>query len=252
MNNKNAPFLKAEKITKWFGMTCALRDVTLEVYRGEIIGLLGPNGAGKSTLIKIISGYHKPDSGKIYIGGKEVHFQSPLDAKRYGIETVYQELAVVKDLKIPHNIFLGREPVKPVNKILRFIKPLDFKTMYEVSAKVLKDLGLTIPLDQEVQYCSGGEKQGIAIARCILFGAKLVILDEPYSALAIKGRRKVNQLLLKLKEKNISSIVISHDVHHVYGIADRFVILAHGRKIGEFSKDQYSLEELEDLIATAA
>ena len=152
---------------------------------------------------------------------------------------------------MPHNIFLGREPVKPVSRGFPFIKTLDFKTMYEKSANILKTLGLTIPLEQEVQYCSGGEKQGIAIARCILFGARLVILDEPYSALAVKGRRKVNQLLFELKKRNISSIVISHDVHHIYGVAERFVVLARGQKIGEFTKDEVSLEELEDIIASS-
>jgi ABC-type sugar transport system ATPase subunit len=242
------PILRVRGLTKWYGMTCALRDFDIDVDRGEIVALLGPNGAGKSTFVKIISGYIRPDAGRIWLDGKEVQFKSPQDAILHGIGVVYQELAIVKDLKVSYNIFLGREPVK---NIFKFIKPIDFEVMYETSKNILDGLGLHIPLDQEAQYCSGGEKQGIAIARCILSGAKLVILDEPYSALSVKGRRKVNELVLKLKEKNISSIIISHDIHQVYEIADRYVIISRGQKVAEYKKGERSLEEIEEAIAIA-
>jgi simple sugar transport system ATP-binding protein len=238
-------FLRMRKINKWFGAQHALRNVDFDADRGQVVGLFGGNGAGKSTLIKIVSGFHKPDSGEMYIEGERVSFSSPRDSREYGIETVYQELAVVKDRNIPQNIFLGREPER---RLLRLVRVIDENTMRTTSETVMSKLGLTVPLMQEAQYCSGGERQGVAIARCLNFGASLVILDEPFSALGFEGRRIVTDFIKRMKERNIGCIAITHDVHHLYDITDRIVIFSLGKKIVDTDRSSISMDECNEAM----
>jgi len=238
------PLVKMEHIHKWFEKVYAVNDVSLEIYPGEIIGLIGDNGAGKSTLIKILSGIHKPDKGKIFINGKNVKIPSVKDARGFGIETVFQEQAVVGDLSIEKNIFLSRE-------LTKFKGPftiIDNKKTKEEATKLMRELVLNIDTGQEVRFCSGGEKQGVAIARAMQFDAKLVILDEPTTALSIKGVEQVLKFIKKMKEKGITSILISHSLHYIYPVASRFVILSKGKKIADIQKEKTSMAKIERIL----
>ncbi|MCX8193278.1 MAG: ATP-binding cassette domain-containing protein [Nitrososphaeria archaeon] len=239
------PLLSLRNIHKYFGKVHALKGVDLDIYEGEIIGLIGDNGAGKSTLTKIIAGVIRKDSGEIYLNGKPVEIKSVEDARRLGIEVAFQEMTLIDSLDIGLNIFLGREPL---NQKIPFI--LDYNKMYEETRKILKQLGLRTSDSpkREVRFLSGGEKQGIVVARAMLFQSKLVILDEPTRNLSVAGVRMVLDFIRSLKEKNIACIFISHTLHHVYEVADRIVLLSLGRKILDVPKSQYSVEELEEMI----
>ncbi|MCS7125899.1 MAG: ATP-binding cassette domain-containing protein [Aigarchaeota archaeon] len=239
------PLLSLRNIHKYFGKVHALKGVDLDIYEGEIIGLIGDNGAGKSTLTKIIAGVIRKDSGEIYLNGKPVEIKSVEDARRLGIEVAFQEMTLIDSLDIGLNIFLGREPLN--QKIPLF---LDYNKMYEETRKILKQLGLRTSDSpkREVRFLSGGEKQGIVVARAMLFQSKLVILDEPTRNLSVAGVRMVLDFIRSLKEKNIACIFISHTLHHVYEVADRIVLLSLGRKILDVPKSQYSVEELEEMI----
>jgi len=222
----------------------ALKNFDLDVRRGEIIGLLGDNGAGKSTFIKIISGLIQPDTGEIYWEGRRVKIRSVQDSRKLGIETVFQERGLIECFPISKNIFLGREPVK-----FRF-----FMNLGEMNAKaeeLLKQLGMSVSPEQEVRFCSGGEKQGVIVARAMYFRAKLVNLDEPTRALSVKGVRQVLEFVRRLKENNISCIFVTHNMYHVYPVADRFVFLHRGEKILEIERNKVSSpEELNDIIVS--
>jgi simple sugar transport system ATP-binding protein len=238
--------LMLEKITKKFGGIVALKDISLRVARGEIIGLVGDNGAGKSTLAKIIVGYYKPDSGKIFFEGREVRFSSPQEARRAGIEIVYQDMALVDYMSIYRNIFLGRE----IGRGFGPIKLLDKKSMRRAALNLIREIGISDKNpDTPVSKLSGGERQAIAIARAVYFGAKLVIFDEPTSALSVRETQNVLRLIRNLKERGIASIVISHNIHHVYSISDRIVVLEKGNKILDMPRESTTPEEIEKVIA---
>ena len=239
------PFLRAENIHKFYGSVHALKGVTLEVWKGEVVGLLGDNGAGKSTLAGIIAGAIPKTAGKIYIKGREVEINGVQDARRYGIEMVYQDHAVVDVLDVARNIFLGRELVKP-----GLIKLLDMDKMRAEAEKALRNLELRVPPDREVKFLSGGERQGVAISRAMYFKAELVILDEPTAALSVSAARKVLDFVRQLKNSGISCIIISHNLHHVYPVADRIVVLSRGVKIADMRKEKTSIEELEEILVT--
>jgi simple sugar transport system ATP-binding protein len=242
----NDDLLVLEKITKKFGGMVALKDISLRVARGEIIGLVGDNGAGKSTLAKIIVGYYKPDSGKIFFEGREVRFSSPQEARRAGIEIVYQDMALVDYMSIYRNIFLGRE----IGRGFGPIKLLDKKSMRRAALNLIREIGISDKNpDTPVSKLSGGERQAIAIARAVYFGAKLVIFDEPTSALSIRETQNVLRLIRNLKERGIASIVISHNIHHVYSISDRIVVLEKGNKILDMPRESTTPEEIEKVIA---
>jgi len=234
-----------KNIHKWFGSVHALRGVDFYVNYSEGVGLIGDNGAGKSTLIKILTGVLRQDKGEIFFKGKKVNFSSPKEARDNGIETIYQEQALADDLSVKRNLFMGKEP-------LRYIGPigfLDHKKMEEESRRILMELGLKIPsMDQEARFCSGGERQGIAIARAMYFKADLVILDEPTRGLGITGVQRVLELLEELKRRGIAFIFISHNLYHVYPVVDRFVILARGKKIADLLKKDTSISELTELL----
>lgn len=239
------PLLSLHNIHKYFGKVHALKGVDLDIYEGEIIGLIGDNGAGKSTLTKIISGVIKKDAGEIYWMGKKIEIRNVSDARRLGIEVAFQEMTLIDSLDIGLNIFLGRELTW--QKIPWF---LNYNRMYQESSKMLRQLRLRTSENprREVRFLSGGEKQGIVVARAMLFQSKLVILDEPTRNLSVAGVKMVLDFIKKLKERNIACIFISHTLHHVYEVADRIVLLSLGEKVLDVPKLHYTVEELERMI----
>lgn len=237
--------VEMKNIHKWFGKVHALMGVDLSVNPSEIVGLVGDNGAGKSTLIKILTGVLSKNEGEIHFNGKKVSFSSPREARDNGIETIYQEQALADDLSVTRNLFMGKE----IQKSIGPIKLLDHKKMKKESENILSGLGLSISsMDQETRFCSGGERQGIAIARAMYFKAKLVILDEPTRALGVAGVRRVLELVGELKSRGIASIFITHNLHHVYPVADRFVILVRGKKVGDSLKKDTSIDKLTEIM----
>ncbi len=239
--------LELDRVSKRFGSVIALRDVSLRLARGEVHCLLGDNGAGKSTLIKILAGVHKPTTGEFCVDGEAVQFQSPSAALDRGIATVYQDLALVPLMSIARNFFLGREPVKQRFGLFPF---LDMETMANVAAEKLRSMGIMIrDANQSVGTMSGGEKQCLAIARAIHFGARVLILDEPTAALGVRQSFNVLRLIHKAREQGISVIFITHNVHHAYPIGDSFTLLSRGVSVGSFAKAQISKDEVLDIMA---
>jgi len=241
------PFLRMENIHKFYGSVHALRGVDFEVESNEIVGLIGDNGAGKSTLVKIIGGAVQKSRGRIFVKGKEVEIPSVKAARDLGIEMVYQDQAVVDTMSVAKNIFLGREPLRP-----GLIKLLDTEKMKKEAERITKSLGLNIASpDQEVRFCSGGERQGVAISRAMYFKAELVILDEPTRALSVFGVQKVMEFIRQLKDSGASCILISPNLYHVYPVADRMVVLSKGEKVADMRKKETSIEELEQIIISS-
>ncbi len=239
------PLVKLVNIHKWFGRVSALEGVDLSADYNEIVGLVGDNGAGKSTLIKILSGVYSPDKGEIRWGGKKINFSSPKDAIKLGIETIHQEAALVDRMNIMRNIFIGREPV------IRFgpVGWLNMKKMASESMRALEGVALYLRSPQAlVEELSGGQRQGVAIARAMYFKTKLLVLDEPTNNLSVKESKRILRSVTELKEQGISSIFITHNLYHVYPIADRIVVLSHGKKVGEFKKEETSIDDLTELI----
>ena len=240
---KELPLVLVEmrNIHKWYGKVHAVDGVSLTINSGEVVGLLGDNGAGKTTLIKVLSGYHHPDDGEIFIEGEKVRINSPSEANALGIETVYQEQALVDSMSVARNFYMGREPVK-------WAGFLDKQKMNECMIP-LRALGLSIKSpDLLVRSLSGGEKQGAAIARAMHFKAKLVILDEPTRALAVKEVGRILDFVKGLKEANIAVIFITHTLHHVYSVADRFLIMNKGKIVKAIKRDEASLEEVTEVL----
>ena len=231
------PLMKATDIHKWYGRIHAVRGVSFTINRGEILGLIGDNGAGKSSLLKVLSGYHHQDKGEIFIEEKKVNIASPAYAQALGIETVYQERALVDSMSLARNFYMGREPVRHAGF-------LNKRKMAEC-LDVVQKLGLSIDSpDYLVGNLSGGQRQGVAIGRAMYFKAKLVLLDEPTTALSVKEVHKVLDLVKEFKEEDISVIFITHNLQHVYDIADRFLVLENGKKVKDIEKDATSVEEL--------
>jgi simple sugar transport system ATP-binding protein len=232
-------------ITKRFGKVEALKKVDFNVNYGEIIGLVGDNGAGKSTLIKILVGLFPPDEGEIYFEGRQVRFKSPQESRSLGIEVVYQDLALVDSLSIARNFFLGTEPLRKIGPL----KFLDEKRMNKEVEAVVRNVGITLRSPSEfVSILSGGERQAIVIGKAIHFSKKLLVLDEPTANLSVKEATKVLDLIKELRERNISVIFITHNIYHVYPVADRFVILDKGIKIGEVYKKDVTPEDIIEII----
>lgn len=225
-----APILEASGLHKTFGGIHAVRDVSLTVMPGEVVALAGDNGAGKSTLIKMISGVYQPDGGEIRYEGERVDHLSPRDIRERGIETIYQDLALADNLDAGTNLFLGREKIK---KLLG-IPYLDRRTMREEAAKALKALGIVVrDLDAPVRTLSGGQRQALAIGRAVYWQARLLIMDEPTAALGVPEQREVLALIRRLKESGVGIIFISHNLHDIFAVSDRIVVLERGRKAGE-------------------
>lgn len=237
--------LQMFNISKQFGRVQVLKNVDFDVGVNEVVGLVGDNGAGKSTLIKTIVGLYPPTEGEIYFMGEKVQFSSPRDAQRVGIEAVYQEATLADMMNTSRNFFLGRELTK-----LGF---LDIKCMEEECADALTHIGTRgESLRGEVSVLSGGERQSICIGRALYFQAKLLVFDEPTAALSVKETEYILSSIKSLKEKGVSVVVISHNIHHVYNIADRFVILDHGIKIGEFLKSEVLPEDIMEVVRTGS
>ena len=232
---------KMVDIVKNFRAVQALKKVNLEIRQGEILGLLGDNGAGKSTLIKVLAGVFPPDRGEIFFEGGRVNFSSPKDARAMGIETVHQALSLVDIMSISRNFFLGREPTKRIGPI----HLLDRKKMNEECEKAVTGLGVRVRTPNEfVSILSGGERQAISIGRAMHFKVKLLILDEPLAALSVRETREVLRQVEKARESGVSVIFITHNVYHVYPVAERFVMMDRGIKIGEVYKKDASPEDI--------
>jgi len=231
------PVVKVDGISVSFGSIQALRGVSLEVHPGEVVGLLGDNGAGKSTLIKVISGVIQPDEGRIYVGGQEVKLTGPAMARGLGIETVYQDLALAPDLDIAGNLYLGREEIR--RGFWGRLGVLDEERMAKYASATLRRLN--VPIDsprQKVGTLSGGQRQSVAIARAIAWECKLVIMDEPTAALGVEESARVLKLIREVRAMNTAVIVISHNLAHVFEVADRVVVLRLGQKVAEaYTKD---------------
>ena len=226
------PVLVANKLSKKYGKVVALDSADLELYPGEVLGVIGDNGAGKSTLIKVLCGAVIPDSGEILLDGNKVTFTSPIEARKLGIETVYQNLALSPALSITDNMFLGRE-IRQKGFMGSFLKFLDKKAMADEARKRLSDLGLlTIQnINQLVETLSGGQRQGVAVARATSFGTKVVIMDEPTAALGVKESRRVLELIGEVRSRGIPIILISHNMPHVFEVADRIHIHRLGTRL---------------------
>jgi simple sugar transport system ATP-binding protein len=243
---EETPLLEVRNVSKHFGTVIALSGVSMSVYAGEVMCLLGDNGAGKSTLIKILSGVHKPTSGEFLYEGRAVSFDSPREALDAGIATVYQDLAMIPLMSVARNFFLGSEPTVGVGPFKRFdLKRADVITRAEM-AKMGIHLRDTL---QPVGTLSGGERQCVAIARAVYFGAKVLILDEPTAALGVKEAGVVLRYIAQARARGLGVIFITHNVHHAYPIGDRFTLLNRGRSYGTFAKSEVSREEVVTMMA---
>lgn len=238
------PILTARGLVKRYGRVTALNSSDFDLYPGEILAVIGDNGAGKSTLIKAISGAVMLDEGEIMLDGKPVHFKSPIEARDAGIETVYQNLALSPALSIADNMFLGRE-VRKAGPLGRWFRMLDRPTMERRAREKLTELGLmTIQnIGQAVETLSGGQRQGVAVARAAAFGSKMVIMDEPTAALGVKESRRVLELILDVKKRGLPIVLISHNMPHVFEVADRIHIHRLGRRLCVIDPKEYSMSD---------
>ncbi len=245
-NAQTPPLLEARNVSRYFGSVIALKDISMIVRAGQVMCLLGDNGAGKSTLIKILSGVYQPSEGQYLIEGKEVHFTSPRDALGAGIATVFQDLAMIPLMGLSRNFFLGSEPTKGWGPFRRF----NIKHADQVTREELAKMGIQVrETSQPVGTLSGGERQCVAIARAVYFGAKVLILDEPTAALGVKEAGVVLRYIAQARARNLGVIFITHNPHHAYPIGDHFTILNRGRSYGTFAKSEISREELTGMMA---
>ena len=243
--NANAePILSCRQLVKRYGRVTALDHADFDLYPGEILAVIGDNGAGKSTLIKAICGAVIPDSGEIRLGGEQVHFTSPIAAREAGIETVYQTLALSPALSIADNMFLGREP-KAAGIMGQWFRATDRAGMAKFAREKLNELGLmTIQnIHQPVETLSGGQRQGVAVARAAAFAKRLVIMDEPTAALGVKESRRVLELILDVKKRGLPIILISHNMPHVFEVADRIHIHRLGRRLTVVDPKQVTMSD---------
>ncbi|WP_246272906.1 ATP-binding cassette domain-containing protein [Oricola thermophila] len=247
------PILTARNLVKRYGKVVALDHCDFDLMPGEILAVIGDNGAGKSTLIKAISGAVTPDAGEIWMEGRRLHFTSPNDAREAGIETVYQTLAMSPALSIADNMFMGRELRKPgiMGKLLR---QLDRPAMEKFAREKLNELGLlTIQnINQAVETLSGGQRQGVAVARAAAFGSKVIILDEPTAALGVKESRRVLELIQDVKSRGIPIILISHNMPHVFEVADRIHVHRLGKRLCVINPKDYTMSDAVAFMTGAA
>jgi simple sugar transport system ATP-binding protein len=245
--NGRPPLIEVRNIVKRFGPVVALAGVSMNVMASQVLCLLGDNGAGKSTLIKTLSGVHRPTSGEFLVDGRSVAFASPREALDMGIATVYQDLAMIPLLSITRNFFMGREPVK------RRFGPFAFMDMGyadRVAREEMRRIGIDVRDPQQaVGTLSGGERQCVAIARAVHFGAKVLILDEPTSALGVAQTSMVLKFIRQVRAKGLGVIFITHNVRHAYAVGDRFTVLNRGRTLGTFAKSEIKLDALQTMMA---
>ena len=238
------PILSGKGLTKRYGRVVALDNTDFELYPGEVLGVIGDNGAGKSTLIKALSGAVQPDAGVVKLDGQEVHFGSPIEARHAGIETVYQNLALSPALSIADNMFMGRE-IRKSGVMGKWFKTLDRRAMEAFARDKLSELGLmTIQnIGQAVETLSGGQRQGVAVARAAAFGSKVIIMDEPTAALGVKESRRVLELIKDVKSRGIPIILISHNMPHVFEVADRIHIHRLGKRLTVINPADYTMSD---------
>ncbi len=239
------PWLALQGISKRFGSIVALDDVDFEVYAGEVVALVGDNGAGKSTLAKIIAGTYQADEGLYFFEGKQVKVSSPQDANALGIATVYQDLALCDNLDVVANLYLGREPSKtvfPLPHLLR--RPLEDE-MERRAGEVLRSLSVTLPsLRHPVVTLSGGQRQSVAVSRAVLWGSKVVLLDEPTASLGVEQTAMVLRLIVQLRERGLAVVLISHNLSDVFTVADRIIVLRLGRRVGTYMCSQTTPDQV--------
>ena len=239
--------LHVENLVKKFGGLTAVDQMSLDIFKGEVVGLLGDNGAGKSTFIKMVSGVYQPDEGEIYFDNQKMEFNGPREARDKGIETIYQDLALAENLDIGSNIFLGREIKK--GWLGGIVHTLDRNKMRDASSQVLDRLDIHVQsMTQQVRNLSGGQRQTVAIARSIYWDAKMMIMDEPTAALGVTEQRKVLTLVRTLAEQGIPVILISHNMQDVFAVADRIVVMRRGKKVGELVADKTTPDEVVSLM----
>jgi fructose transport system ATP-binding protein len=246
------PILQARGLSKRYGTVVALNGSDFDLYPDEILGVIGDNGAGKSTLIKALSGAVTPDHGEIHLDGHPVHFRSPQDGRSAGIETVYQNLALSPALSIADNMFLGREMRKP-GVLGSLFRMMDRTAMQKFAREKLSELGLmTIQnINQAVETLSGGQRQGVAVARAAAFGSKVVIMDEPTAALGVKESRRVLELIRDVKKRGMPIILISHNMPHVFEVCDRIHIHRLGRRLCTINSKDFSMSDAVALMTGA-
>ncbi len=238
--------LEARSLTKYFGSVNALQDISLSVAGGEVTCVLGDNGAGKSTLIKILSGVHAPDKGSLALDGQEVRFSGPREARALGIATVFQDLATVPLMSVWRNFFLGNEPTRGKGPLRR----LDIRRAQTIMREEMAKMGIDVrDPNQTVGTLSGGERQAVSIARAVYFGARVLILDEPTSALGVKQSGIVLKYVIQARSQGKAVIFITHNPHHAYPVGDRFVLLKRGRMLGSYLKSQTTLDQLTSMMA---
>jgi simple sugar transport system ATP-binding protein len=243
------PILEVRGIGKTYGSVLALRNVSASVRAGEVLCVLGDNGAGKSTLIKIMSGAHQHSAGILSVNGVDITFSSPREALDFGIATVHQDLAVVPLMSVWRNFFLGSEVTKGKGPFRR----LDVKAMRRITKDELANMGIALrDVEQPIGTLSGGERQSVAIARAVYFGAKAVILDEPTSALGVKQAGVVLKYIAQARDRGLGVVFITHNPHHAYPVGDQFLLLNRGTSLGNFKKEEISLDEMTKLMAGGA
>jgi len=246
------PILQARGLVKRYGRVTALDHADFDLYAGEILAVIGDNGAGKSSLIKALSGAIAPDHGEVLMDGQPIHFRSPMEARKAGIETVYQTLALSPALSIVDNMFLGRE-IKAKGIAGTVFRKLDKAAMQKVAREKLSELGLlTIQnINQPVETLSGGQRQGVAVARAAAFGSKVVIMDEPTAALGVKESRRVLELILDVKRRGLPIVLISHNMPHVFEVADRIHIHRLGKRLTVIDPKKYTMSDAVALMTGA-
>ena len=245
--------LKARGLNKRYGRVVALDNADFDLYPNEVLGVIGDNGAGKSTLIKALCGAVIPDSGTIELDGRQVHFRSPMDARAAGIETVYQNLALSPALSIADNMFLGREIRKPGVAGTLF-RRLDRSGMAQIAREKLSELGLmTIQnINQSVETLSGGQRQGVAVARAAAFGSRVIIMDEPTAALGVKESRRVLELIVDVKKRGLPIVLISHNMPHVFQVADRIHVQRLGKRAATITPTSHSMTDAVAIMTGAS
>jgi simple sugar transport system ATP-binding protein len=245
-HSNNVPLLEVRHVSKFFGSVIALKDISMEVRAGEVTCVLGDNGAGKSSLIKILSGVHTYDEGEFLVEGKPVRFSGPREARAAGISVVFQDLATIPLMSVWRNFFLGSEPTVGVGPVRRLNSGFAKRVMREEMGKMGIDVR---DPNQAVGTLSGGERQAVAIARAVYFGAKVLILDEPTSALGVRQSGIVLKYVVQARERGLGVIFITHNPHHAFPVGDRFVLLNRGKLIGSYTKAETSLDELTKMMA---
>ncbi|MGX5847500.1 ATP-binding cassette domain-containing protein [Mesorhizobium sp. PL10] len=240
------PAMELRGVSVNFGSVRALQDIDIKVYPGEVHCLLGDNGAGKSTLIKVLSGVHRPTKGEIFVDGKPVAFRSPRDAQDLGVATVFQDLGMISLMSITRNFFLGREPTKSSLPFSR----IDKDRANTIARQAMADIGIDVrDPTQAVGTLSGGERQSVAIARAVHFGAKVLILDEPTSALGVHQAAMVLKFIIEARMRGLAVIFISHNIHHAYPVGDTFTLLNRGRNRGTYAKSDISRDEVISIMS---